>query len=474
MSDHRREFDDRDPPDRVDGGGAVPGRVAPARPVAPPRRSSPRQGSVPPPSPPDPRFWPDRSRPPGATDQPPRRRRPEPRHAPDADELDAHDVPGGGVGVATAVGGDALDTRAGRRAAERAARAQRKRHRRRSVAALLIVGVLVLPFLVAAGWFVYQLNPPGGPGATVRIEIEEGWGISEIADELESKGVIGSALAFELYAKARSAGPFRDGPYELRTSLGVRDAVSELEAGPVRGGAADLELVLAPGLTLEQIAQRVGELPGRDAATFLQLAQSGQVRSRYQPTGVSSLEGMLFPDTYRIANQDGSEEDELAILQRLVAEFDERAAAAGIDAAPTVIGRTPYEAIVIGSLIEREAGVDQDRPLISAVIANRLRDGELLQIDAANCYGKPGGCADAPLTDADKQSDSPYNTYRFPGLVPTPISSVGEASLQAALAPAAVPYKFYVIADESGAHAFAETLDQHNANVAEAQRKGLL
>jgi UPF0755 protein len=410
--------------------------------------------TVPPPRPPDPRFRPDPHR------------RPEPRRAPDVDdEVDPHVDDGDDHEP----DGDRSRTRAGRRAVARAARADKKRRRRRNVAALAIVLALLLPFLIVAGWFVYQLNPPGGAGAAVRIDVEEGWGISEIGDELAGRGVIGSSLAFQIYAKVSSAGPFPEGRYRLQEDLGVRDAVSRLEDGPVSTPVEDLTLTLPPGLTLEQVAARVGELPGRSAETFLQLAGSGVVRSRYQPPEVTSLEGLVFPDTYQI----GEDEDETAILQKLVTQFDAMADAAGIANAPATVGRTPYEAIVIASLIEREAGVEEDRPLISAVIANRLRDGELLQIDAAGCYGK-GGCDDAPLTDADKQSDSPYNTYRFPGLVPTPISTAGDASLRAAIAPAAVPYKFYVLADDSGRHAFAETFEEHERNVAAAREQGLL
>jgi UPF0755 protein len=452
VTDRRSQLGDEfEPPDWVNGGSTARTRqAAPAR-----------QGAAPPPRPADPRFRPDR------------RRRPEPRY--DHDDHDEHDEEVGHVDHTdhTDHTDDEVDdhtlTRAGRRAAARAARADRKRRRRRNVAALAIVLALLLPFLLVAGWFVYQLNPPGGAGAAVTIDVEDGWGVSEIGDELQSRGVIGSSLAFQIYAKVSSAGPFPEGRYRLREDSGVRDAVSKLEAGPVSAPVDDLTLPLPPGLTLEQIAARVGELPGRSADTFLQLANSGVVRSRYQPPEVMSLEGLVFPDTYLI----GEEEDETAILQRLVSQFDTMADASGIANAPTTVGRTPYEAIVIASLIEREAGVEEDRPLISAVIANRLRDGDLLQIDAAGCYAK-GGCDDDPLTNADKESDSPYNTYRFPGLVPTPISTTGEASLRAAVAPAPVAYKFYVLADDSGRHAFAETFEEHERNVAAAREQGLL
>lgn len=379
---------------------------------ASPRRPAPRQGAVPPPEPADPRFPPDRQR--RGSSVPSRRNAAE---ASGGRRRATGGNPGGGGGRRGG-NGNGPDGREvgtggnGGRVGRRAAERAEQAHRKRHRRRSIAALAVVLVLLLP-------------------FAIGVAWFVSQL------------------------------------------DSSDDAEQGSLDAPSPDLELTLPPGLTLEQIAERVGELPGRDAATFLQHANSGQVRSRYQPAEVTSLEGLLFPDTYRIGNQPSNHEDELAILQRLVAEFDARAAAAGIDDAPSTIGRTPYEAIIIASLIEREAGVEEDRPLISAVIANRLRDGELLQIDAAGCYGK-GGCDGAPLTDADKLSDSPYNTYRVPGLVPTPISSVGEASLQAALAPAAVSFKFYVLADESGAHAFADTLAEHEANIAESQRKGLL
>jgi len=366
------------------------------------------------------------------------------------------------------LGGPDDESRATRRAAREADRADRKRRRRRNFAALGIVSVVVIPFFVVGGWFVYQLNPPGGPGKTVQIQIKKGWGVSEIGDVLERKGVVGSSLAFQLYAKVRGAGPFHDGPYRLRTDLGVRDTVAKLDGGPVQG-AADLELTLPPGLTLDQIADRVAaQLPGRDRAKFLEAAQSGVVRSKYQPAEVTSLEGLLYPDTYLVAKK----ETEVDLVRRLVETFDLKADQVGLANAAAATGRTPYEAIVAASLIEREAGVEEDRPLISAVIANRLRDGNPLQIDATLCYIKDG-CTE-PLTNADKQLDSPYNTYQVAALPPTPISSASEASLRAAVAPADVPYKFYVLSDPSGKHKFAETAEEHEANVAEARAKGVL
>jgi UPF0755 protein len=139
--------------------------------------------------------------------------------------------------------------------------------------------------------------------------------------------------------------------------------------------------------------------------------------------------------------------------------------------------RTPYEAVVAASHIQTEAQRAEDAPLISAVIRNRLADGTPLQIDSTLCYARlqsTGAGCPPPPTNADKEIDSPYNTYRVTGLPPTPISSVTEASLAAAIAPADVPYTYYVIADENGKHAFATTLEEHDRNVAAAREKGLL
>lgn len=341
---------------------------------------------------------------------------------------------------------------------------RRRKRRRRGLAVVLVLLLLMLPFLLAAGWLYWQVDPPGAPGEAVTVEVQQGWSVRRIGDELEARGVIGSAIAFQVYARLTGAGPFLAGRHELHRDLGVREAASALEGAP----AMEINrLALPPGLTVAEIAARVGQLPGRSAQRFLDAVASGAVRSRYQPAGVASLEGLLFPDTYLVEKN----EDETQILSRLVQRFDEIGDKVGL-ANATTLGISPYQAVIVASLIQAEAGVDEDRPLIAAVIYNRLRDKMMLQIDATLWYAR--GRREGPITNADKQVDSPYNTYRVVGLPPTPIVSVTEASLRAALAPAAVPYKFYVLIDSRGKHKFAETFAEHERNVAEARAKGLL
>ena len=229
--------------------------------------------------------------------------------------------------------------------------------------------------------------------------------------------------------------------------------------------APDVTLLLPPGLTTAEIAARVGEIPGKDAAKFLAVVTSGTIRSRYQPADVSSLDGFLFPDTYFI----GATESEESIVRRLVDRFDEIGDKINLGSATKM---TPYQTVIAASLIQKEAKLAEDAPLISAVIGNRLADEMLLQIDATLCLIK-GGCPPGP-TNADKEIDSPYNTYKNIGLPPTPICSVTEASLLAAMNPSDVKYKFYVLSDANGKHAFATTLAEHDRNVAAARAKGLL
>jgi UPF0755 protein len=342
---------------------------------------------------------------------------------------------------------------------------RRRRRRRRTLIVLAVVLFPVVVVLVVGAWFLYELNPPGSAGKRISVEIPRRTGNSGIGDLLERRGVIGSSQAFQIYAGVTRAGPFKPGRYTMRENLGVRDAVNTLKSGPVKG--PQFQLVLPPGLTLGEVADRVGKLEGHSRDAFLQVAQSGAVRSKYQPPEVTSLEGLLYPDTYFVAK----DETDQQILTRLVSAFDRNADAIGLSA-PNAAGLSPYQTIITASLIEREAKLDEDRPLISAVIHNRLATAMPLQIDATVCYAK-GGCSQSP-TAADLALDSPYNTYKVAGLPPTPISNVTVKSLGAAQNPAAVPYLYYVLSDKNGKHAFATTQPEHDRNVEEARKKGLL
>jgi UPF0755 protein len=348
----------------------------------------------------------------------------------------------------------------GRRAAER------YRAYRRNFATLCVVAVLLAPIAIASVWILSNVEHSTAGDADVAVEIQQGWTSVEVGDALEHAGVINSSAAFQ--AVAKSAGfpsGYAAGRYDFVANSQPREALDTLRGGP-RRIVPDLTLLLPPGLTLSQIAERVGKLEGKDTGRFLEAVSSGVVRSRYEPSDSNSLEGLTWPDTYAI----GANDTEVQILQKIVGQFDAEADLIGAGASGAANGGlTPYQSVISASLIEAEAGSKDDTSLISSVIVNRLKAGMPLQIDATLCYAK-GGCPPVP-TDADRKIDSPYNTYKIPGLPPTPIRTVSEVALRAALNPAPVPFLYYV-SDKNGKTYYATTLPEHERNVAKARDVG--
>jgi UPF0755 protein len=336
----------------------------------------------------------------------------------------------------------------------------------------VVGGALVVLLVVGLGggiWVFRQVDPGGGPGAAVKVDIVPGTSVAGVAAQLDDQGVISSARIFRLYLKVKGgAGAIQAGEYELRRNLSMGEAQASLRRGP---SIRFEKLTIPEALTLDQIADRVGTVPGRNRDKFLAAANSGAVRSRWQPPGQNTLEGLLFPDTYLLTDK----EDETAIVRRLVGRFDEVAdevdlgQGGGQAKLPSL---SPYQLVVAASLVESEAKVHEDRPLIASVIRNRLQKGMRLQIDATVLYAL--GKHKERVLYKDLEVDSPYNTYRIDGLPPTPIAAVGKASLEAMLRPADTTYIYYVLADKSGKHAFATTSAEFEVLKAEARRKGLL
>jgi len=229
-----------------------------------------------------------------------------------------------------------------------------------------------------------------------------------------------------------------------------------------------VKLALPPGLWLKQIAARVGKLPGRNADIFLSGTRNNAVRSAFEPAGVTNLEGLTRPDTYKVSNS----QDEFSVLQSLVTAFDKNALKLGLSKA-SVDGHGAYDILKVASLIESEAKVPQDRPLIASVIYNRLRANMPLQIDSTAIYAR-GDPKNRHLSPKDLEIDSPYNTYKHAGLPPTPIGTVSDASLRAAMAPAQTDYLYYVLAGKDGHHAFSSTYEGQQQNIAAAKAAGVL
>lgn len=350
------------------------------------------------------------------------------------------------------------------------------------VLALLVVGVL--GFLQ---WANAQLEPEEGvPTEPVTFQVDLGIGRSELAQQLEDANVIRNATSFDLYA--RQDGFFSTlaaGTYQLETNMSADEVIAVFRAGPEGPDEAEfrVEEGLSQVLTLERIAEQFDDIEvadleavlaarldaGENAGGVLQIPDILPDPSTLGPEVRYPFEGLLFPETYRVSADAGPQE----ILQRMVNQLageldllspDERAFL-------EERGLTVYDAMTIASLIERETRVDSEREIVSSVIHNRLQDGMALQIDATVLYAL-GQWKERVLT-ADTEVESPYNTYQVAGLPPTPISGFGAASLAAALNPADTDFRYYVLTPEcDGSHVFAETLDGHNANVAEFRAAG--
>lgn len=321
-------------------------------------------------------------------------------------------------------------------------------------------GLLIVVALVVL-WLVHELDPAGHPGRAVDVTIPKGASVSRIADVLAADHVISHPFWFRVYVKLHG-GRFDAGVYALRVDESYAEATKGLE-----GPDLTLRLVIPEGFTVSQIAARVGALPGHHQAQFLALADSGEVRSPYEPPGSDDLEGLLFPDTYSIAFG----ESDRGILEQMIDRFDQVAAQIGLARAAGTVGVSPYQAVIVASLVEREAKLATDRPLVAEVVYNRLKAGMKLQIDATVLYALGPGVTG--LTPADLAVQSPYNTYLVTGLPPGPIANPGRAALSAALHPAVGGYLYYVVVGADGQEAFSTTLAGQDANIALARARGL-
>ena len=328
---------------------------------------------------------------------------------------------------------------------------------------------LALTLLVLAGsgalWVQRQINPPGASGPEVRLTVEPGMSTSEIGELLEREGVIANANIFRYYARLTGVGAIEAGDYDLQKKSDLSDVVEVLEGGAAL--AEDERVTVPEGLTLAEVAKVVGEMPGRSAERFMEVANSGTIRSQYQPPGNNNLEGLILPETYFVTKGD----DEAKILRKMVDAFDQLAGTLNLSAAADRFGVSPYEAVIIASMVEREARVDEDRGKVARVIYNRLDREMPLQIDATVLYAlnRP----QESVSFKDREVNSPYNTYRIPGLPPGPIASPGRKSLEATVSPTPGNWIYYVLTDPSGRHSFTADDREFQNLVNQCIAKGL-
>ncbi|MHB8781427.1 MAG: endolytic transglycosylase MltG [Candidatus Geothermincolia bacterium] len=314
--------------------------------------------------------------------------------------------------------------------------------KKRFFVALALAFLLILTLVFAKVYFY-----PARSADTVDVLIERGDTTSVIGAKLDAAGVITSSFLFRALASMQGrGGDFKPGLYRLNRGLHYGEVFAVLERGPVAMGT----LTIPEGYTLEQIAAKVGSETHITQADFTREARAGELPAGYLATGMGAgLEGFLFPKTYEI---DGGLTAG-SLVQFMVQQFDREASSLDWTRA-AALGVSPYQAVIIASMIEREARLDEERPIVAAVIYNRLRIGMRLQIDATVQYALPQW--KDVVTGEDLKVDSPYNTYLHAGLPPGPICNPGLESLDAALHPADVDYLYYVAQGDSGAHYFTD------------------
>jgi len=336
-------------------------------------------------------------------------------------------------------------------------RTTRPSRRRRAVAVLGAsaagIALIVVALLAVAIWAVFFASASDKTaGSPVQVEVAKGASTGEIARTLAQSGVIGNANSFRLTARLSGAdGRLKVGVYDLKTGMSNREALDALQAGPK---VRYVSVTIPEGYVLTQIAERLEKQAGIPQGEFLKLARSGAdefVENHPYLSDVheGSLEGYLFPKTYRI--REGSNARD--VIETMLRQFDTEMRQVDTSASEDR-GMSLHELVVLASMVERESKLDEERPLVSSVIHNRLAKNMRLEIDATIEYVLPGNRF--RLTYRDLRIDSPYNTYRRTGLPPGPIASPGLAALKAAASPADTNYLYYVLTGKDGSHTFAD------------------
>ncbi len=326
---------------------------------------------------------------------------------------------------------------------------------------LLGAGLLVGLLALVAGWTIQRaLRPAGPPGAEpVVFAIASGAHLSGIARDLEEQELVRSARALRWLARLRGLeGALRSGEFELSAAM-TPGAILERIA---RGELVTYPVVLPEGLRATEIAQRLEQAGLVDAQDFLAAVRDPQLPGALGVEG-DSLEGYLFPETYRM--QRGLPAPEVARI--LVEHFLETWR--DLEAPARRMDFTMRDVVTLASIVEKETGAAEERPLIASVFHNRLARRMRLESDPTTIYGIPDFDGNLRRRDLENE-DNPYNTYRIQGLPPGPIANPGAAALRAVVEPADTDYLYFVSRND-GTHVFSRSYREHARAVDRYQRR---
>jgi UPF0755 protein len=319
--------------------------------------------------------------------------------------------------------------------------------------------LLLLAVLGAGGWLAWALKSPLTPDGQKFVLLRPGYTTRRIANELQTAGVIRNAHAFIFWQYLHRKHSLKAGEYLFdKRANGI-----EVHKRLVRGDIYVHTVVIPEGFTIFDIAKAIQDAGLGSSQDFLNVAASDTALIADLDPEAKTLEGYLFPNTYEFTRTQTMQE----MAAAMVKQFRQVVLEIGLIATEQ---QSVHQTVTMASIIEKETGTADERPLVASIYNNRLAKSMALQADPSVIYAELlQGAYSGALHHDDMQFKSPYNTYTHPGLPPGPIANPGKASLQAAVHPAVTDY-FYFVADGNGHHRFAHTLEEHNQNVAAYRR----
>jgi len=345
-----------------------------------------------------------------------------------------------------------------------------------------IIWLVLIAVIAASGWFAWTVLTPVQPSGQTFVLLHPGYSTHRIAAELKSAGIIRSEEAFVLWHDFHRKRTLKAGEYLFDNPANIIDIQKRLRAGDVYVHS----VVIPEGYTMFDVARAIEAAGLGPADDFLKVAQSDTDLIADIAPNAPSLEGYLFPETYEFTRLMTMHDMAAAMVKqfRLVARqigliadptliaTREAQPVSGTDLVSSGLQNEVERTVIMGSIIEKETAVPEERPLVASVYYNRLNKKIALDADPSIIYAELlAGSYQGALHHADMQFRSPYNTYRNAGLPPGPIGNPGRSALEAALHPAQSNY-YYFVADAEGHHRFARTLEDHNKNV-EAYRRAI-
>src|SRR6476646_4675607 len=319
----------------------------------------------------------------------------------------------------------------------------------------LFARLILVGLIVAAGLVAYALLLPAGPHEETLVQLRPGSSAKRIAADLQKAGIIHSQYAFLLWHQLHGRKPLKAGEYSFDHPARVREVYDRI----ARGDMFVRLLVIPEGYNMFDIAGAIEQAGLGKRDDFLKVARTDIALIHDLDPQATSLEGYLFPDTYRLTRTQTLHDIAAAMVHR----FRQAAQNAGLT-------KDFHTTVTMASIVEKETGAPEERPEVASVFYNRLSRHMVLATDPTVIYAALlNNRYRGTIYRSDLQYDSPYNTYRNQGLPPGPICNPGRASLQAALHPASTDYLFFV-SDNRGHHNFSRTEAEHARNVAAYRR----